>query len=230
VARILAQRNALLRAIRAEEAELETLAFWDEQLATVGARVMRARLEAVRDIGQRIGPLHDAVAAPAERGASVKIAYLDGLKDAWPERVDPGDRLPSDEELSSAYRRRIAEVRQREAWNGMSLVGPQRDDLRAELGGRDVAAHASRGQQRTIILALKLAETDLLGDDGPRPVVLLDDVFSELDPERAARLSDLIAGLGQVIVTTADPCTLEASRRREAAVWRIRDGRLEREA
>ena len=229
VARILAQRNALLRAIRAEEAGLDSLAFWDEQLADVGSRVMRPRLEAVRDIGDRIGPLHDAVAAPAERGASVRIAYVDGLKEAWPERADPGERMPSDGELAAAYRRRIAEVRQREAWNGMSLVGPQRDDLRAELSGRDVSAHASRGQQRTIILALKLAETDLLGEDGPRPIVLLDDVFSELDPERAARLSDLIAGLGQVIVTTADPGTLEAARRRDAAVWRIRDGRLERE-
>jgi DNA replication and repair protein RecF len=230
VARVLSQRNALLRAIRAEEAELAMLGFWDEQLATVGARVMRARLEAVRDIGERIGPLHDAVAAPAERGASVRIGYVDSLKEAWPERADPGTRLPDDEELADAYRRRIAEVRQREAWNGMSLVGPQRDDLRVELGGRDVAVHASRGQQRTIILALKLAETDLLGVDGPRPIVLLDDVFSELDPDRAARLSDLIAGLGQVIVTTADPGTLEAARRREAAVWRIRDGALEREA
>jgi DNA replication and repair protein RecF len=230
VARILAQRNALLRAIRAEEAGLEALTFWDEQLAEIGSRVMRARLEAVRDIGQRIGPLHDAVAAPAERGASVRIAYVDGLKEAWPERADPGVRLPTDEELAGAYRRRIAEVRQREAWNGMSLVGPQRDDLRAELSGRDVSVHASRGQQRTIILALKLAETDLLGEDGPRPIVLLDDVFSELDPERAARLSDLISGLGQVIVTTADPGTLDAARRRDAAVWRISDGRLERES
>ena len=130
----------------------------------------------------------------------------------------------------AAYRRRIADVRQSEAWNGVSLVGPQRDDLRAELGGRDVATHASRGQQRTIILALKLAETDLLGVDGPRPIVLLDDVFSELDPDRAARLSDLLAGRGQVIVTTADPGTLEAARRQDASVWRIADGRLLREA
>jgi DNA replication and repair protein RecF len=160
----------------------------------------------------------------------VRIVYVDGLKEAWPDRADPGERLPTDEDLAGAYRRRIAEVRQREAWNGMSLVGPQRDDLRAELSGRDVSVHASRGQQRTIILALKLAETELLGEDGPRPIVLLDDVFSELDPERAARLSDLIAGLGQVIVTTADPGTLDAARRRDAAVWRISDGRLERES
>ena len=227
--RILAQRNALLRAIRAEEAEIGALGFWDEQLAQVGARVMRARLEVVRDLAARIGPLHDAVAAPTERGASVALAYVDGLKEAWPERAHPSERLPELEELAIAYRHRITDVRQREAWNGVSLVGPQRDDLRAELAGRDVAVHASRGQQRTIILSLKLAETDLLGEDGPRPIVLLDDVFSELDPDRAARLSDLLAGRGQVIVTTADPGTLEAARRREASVWRINDGRLERE-
>ena len=229
VARVLAQRNALLRAIRAEEATLDSLAFWDEQLALVGARVTRARLEAVRDLAERIGPLHDAVAAPSERGMTVGLLYVDALKEAWPERAHPSERLPSEDELAAAYRRRMMDVRQREAWNGMSLVGPQRDDLRAELAGRDVAAHASRGQQRTIILALKLGETDVLGSDGPRPIVLLDDVFSELDPDRAARLSDLIAGLGQVIVTTADPGTLDAARGRGASVWRIREGVLERE-
>ncbi len=229
VARVVTQRNALLRAIRAEEASLDALAFWDEQLAQLGARVMRARLDVVRELNERIVSLHDAVAEAGEQGSDVTLTYLDGLKEAWSERVDPATRVPDAEELADAYRRRIAEVRQKEAWNGVSLVGPQRDDLRAELGGRDVASHASRGQQRTIILAMKLAETDLLGDDGPRPIVLLDDVFSELDPERAARLSDLIADRGQVIVTTADPGTLEAARRRMAAVWRIHDGMLERE-
>ena len=227
-ARILAQRNALLRAIRAEEATLDALAFWDEQLATVGGRVMRARLDALAELGPRIGPLHDAVAAPDERGTSVRLVYLDALKDAWPERALAAERPPTDEELAAAYRRRIADVRQKEAWNGVSLVGPQRDDLRAELGGRDVAAHASRGQQRTIILAMKLAETDLLGTDGPRPIVLLDDVFSELDPDRASRLASMLNDLGQVIVTTADPADLEGGRAGRAAVWRIVEGRLER--
>jgi DNA replication and repair protein RecF len=228
VARIVTQRNALLRAIRAEEASIDTLGFWDEQLAQLGARVMRARLEALAELVERIGPLHDAVAAD-EGAATVGLTYLDGLKEAWPERSDPRRRMPADDELAAAYRRRIAAVRQKEAWNGVSLVGPQRDDLRAELGGRNVASHASRGQQRTIILAMKLAETDLLGADGPRPIVLLDDVFSELDPARAARLSDLLAGRGQVIVTTADPGTLEAARRRQASVWRIEGGLVTRE-
>lgn len=227
VARVLAQRNALLRAIRVEEAPLDALAFWDEQLATVGGRVMRARLDALAELAPRIRPLHDAVAAPEERGASVRLVYLDALKEAWPDRALVAERPPTDEELAAAYRRRIADVRQKEAWNGVSLVGPQRDDLRAELGGRDVAAHASRGQQRTIILAMKLAETDLLGADGPRPIVLLDDVFSELDPDRSSRLSGLLADRGQVIVTTADPAALDEARARQASVWRIVDGRLE---
>ena len=76
---------------------------------------------------------------------------------------------------------------------------------------------------------MKLAETDLLGADGPRPILLLDDVFSELDPDRSARLSDLLAGRGQAIVTTADPGALDATRNRDAAIWRIVDGRLEPE-
>jgi DNA replication and repair protein RecF len=227
LARVLAQRNALLRAIRAEEAPLDALAFWDEQLSVLGAGVMRARLAVVAELRSRIGPLHDAVADPGERGATVTLGYVDNLKDAWGERDE--EVVPPADELAAAYRRRIADVRSKEAWNGTSLVGPQRDDLRADLGGRDVATHASRGQQRTIILALKLAETDLLGSDGPRPIVLLDDVFSELDPLRADRLSDLVAGRGQVIVTTADPGTLDAARSRGATVWRILDGRLEQE-
>jgi DNA replication and repair protein RecF len=229
LARILAQRNALLRAIRAEEAGIDSLAFWDEQLAATGARVMRGRLSVVAELRERLPGLHDAVANPDERGASVELAYADSLKDAWPERSAAADRLPAEEELAAAYRVRIADVREREAWNGVSLVGPQRDDLRATLGGRDVAVHASRGQQRTIILALKLAETDLLGADGPRPILLLDDVFSELDPDRSRRLSELLADRGQAIVTTADPGSLDAARGRDAAVWRIVDGRLEPE-
>jgi DNA replication and repair protein RecF len=229
VARVIAQRNALLRAIRAEEAPLDALGFWDEQLAQIGSRVMRARLEVLAGLVERIGPLHDSVATDGDRDVAVGLTYVDALKDAWPERSDPGVRMPTDDELAAAYRRRIGEVRQKEAWNGVSLVGPQRDDLRAELGGRDVATHASRGQQRTIILAMKLAETDLLGVDGPRPIVLLDDVFSELDPDRASRLSELLTRRGQVIVTTADPGTLDGARRRDAAVWRIADGSLVRE-
>ena len=220
--RVLAQRNALLRAIRREEAGAEGMPFWDDQLATVGSRVTAARLALVRELGERIGALHDAVAPADELGDTVRISYLDSFKDAWPER-GTSERV---EVLESAFRRRIAELRQKEAWNGVSLVGPQRDDLRVELAGRDVAVHASRGQQRTIILALKLAETDLLGVDGPRPIVLLDDLFSELDPERSERALDLLTERGQVLVTMADLGAIPAARRVRVPIWQVDDGRL----
>lgn len=220
--RVLAQRNALLRAIRREEATADGLAFWDDQLAVIGARVTAARLALVRELGARIGPLHDAVAPPDELGDAVRLGYADSLKDAWPERgTDEGVAT-----IEAAFRRRLAAVRQKELWNGVSLVGPQRDDLVVELAGREVAAHASRGQQRTIILALKLAETDLLGTDGPRPIVLLDDLFSELDPERSGRALDLLAERGQVLVTMADPSAIPVARRARVPVWQVGDGRL----
>lgn len=224
--RVLAQRNALLRAIRREEAEPESLAFWDEQLALVGARVMAARLALVSDLKARLPALHDAVAPDAERGEQVRLGYLDTLKDAWPGRPMAEAATPTHEELAEAYRRRIGEVREKELWNGVSLVGPHRDDLRVELGGREVATHASRGQQRTIILALKLAETDLLGaDDAPTPIVLLDDVFSELDADRSERSLGLLLERGQVLVTMADLASLPAGRR-GVTIWQVGEGRL----
>jgi DNA replication and repair protein RecF len=226
LARILAQRNALLRAIRREEATPDNLAFWDEQLALVAARVMAARLTLVAELADRIPALHDAVAPVDELGEQVRLAYIDTLKDAWPERPARSEAAPALEQLERAYRRRIIDVREKEMWNGVSLVGPHRDDLRVELAGREVATHASRGQQRTIILALKLAETDLLGADGaPTPIVLLDDVFSELDPERSDRSLALLLERGQVLVTMADLASLPAGRR-GVTIWQVGEGRL----
>ncbi|HEY7737483.1 MAG TPA: DNA replication/repair protein RecF [Candidatus Limnocylindria bacterium] len=227
--RVLAQRNALLRAIRAEEADPTGLGVWDEQLAVIGGRVTAARLALVADLAARIGPLHDAVAPDDERDDRVELAYLDALKDAWPDRsLAPNDPARTDpERLAAAIRRRLEDVRQKEIWNGMSLVGPQRDDIGVTLGGVPVAAHASRGQQRTIIVALKLAETDLLAEaGGPTPIVLLDDVFSELDPERSERALDLLRQRGQVLVTITDPGLLAARHRHRVPVWTVGEGRL----
>lgn len=229
LSRILAQRNALLRAIRREEATADGLAFWDEQLAEVGARVMLARWLLVAELDRRVPSLHDAVAPPEEVGDRVRLAYVDNLKEAWPERPDPRDDDPSHPDLgllADAFRRRMADLRQKELWNGVTLVGPQRDDLRVELGGREVATHASRGQQRTIILAMKLAETDLLAaGDAPAPIVLLDDVFSELDADRSERALALLLERGQVLVTTADMAAVPAGRR-GVTVWQVGEGRL----
>jgi DNA replication and repair protein RecF len=227
--RVLAQRNSLLRAIRAEEADAASLGVWDEQLAVIGGRVTAARLELVADLAARIGPLHDAVAPAEERDDRVELTYLESLKDAWLDRdlplEDPARTDP--DRLATALRRRLEDIRQKEIWNGMSLAGPHRDDIGVNLGGVPVAAHASRGQQRTIIVALKLAETDILtASGGPTPIVLLDDVFSELDPERSERGLDLLRERGQVLVTITDPGLLPARHRHRVPVWTVGEGRL----
>ena len=100
-----------------------------------------------------------------------------------PRATRPTHRPGPAETPADALRRRLAETADKEIWNGQTLVGPHRDDVRFLLGGRDLAVFGSRGQQRTAILALKLAELDLLArGDGVAPLLLLDDVFSELDP------------------------------------------------
>ena len=118
--------------------------------------------------------------------------------------------------------RRLAETADKEVWNGSTLVGPHRDDLAFELAGRDLAGFASRGQQRTAILAFKLAELDLLTAlDGRPPLLLLDDVFSELDPERRAHLVRRIAALPQAFITTTTPDDLDPALRAIATSWEV---------
>ena len=107
-------------------------------------------------------------------------------------------------------------------------MGPHRDDLRFLLGERDLSAFGSRGQQRSAILALKLAELDLLGrSDGVAPLLLLDDVFSELDPERRAHLVRRIRALPQAFITTTALEDLDPALVAESTAWRVSPGRLE---
>ena len=125
-----------------------------------------------------------------------------------------------------ALRRRLAETAEKELWNGATLVGPHRDDIAFELGGRDMTTFASRGQQRTAILSLKLAELDLLTDPmtGEAPLLLLDDVFSELDPDRRAQLVRRIRVLPQAIVTTTTLDDLDQTLVSASTTWHVHDG------
>jgi DNA replication and repair protein RecF len=122
-----------------------------------------------------------------------------------------------------ALARRLADTAEKEIWNGSTVIGPHRDDLAFDLAGRDLAGFASRGQQRTAILAFKLAELDLLTDlDGRPPLLLLDDVFSELDPLRRAHLVRRIAELPQAFVTTTTLDDLDPALRAVARAWEVR--------
>ena len=128
-------------------------------------------------------------------------------------------------------RRRLAETAEKEQWNGATLIGPHRDDIVFASAERDLAGFASRGQQRTAILAFKLAQLDLLRATlGQAPLLLLDDVFSELDPGRRAHLVRRIGELPQAFVTTTTTDDLDPQLVAAATVWQVSPGSLERAA
>ena len=121
----------------------------------------------------------------------------------------------------------LRESRSRDLARGSTSVGPHRDDLLIDLDGRPAANFASRAQQRAVALSLRLAEADFLAaDDGDTPILLLDDIFSELDPARRERTAAAVRSLGQVIVTTADAAATPFTERELAARLTIVDGRL----
>jgi DNA replication and repair protein RecF len=206
-ARALQQRNSLLRAIREGEADRDQLRLWDEPFLAAGSGIVAARLR-----------LLELLAAPLE-AANREIAPTEGRLTI---RYSTNAPLLPGETPRDALTRRLAETAEKEAWNGSTLVGPHRDDLIFDMAGRDLAAFASRGQQRTAILAFKLAELDLLTvlDNRP-PLLLLDDVFSELDPARRGHLVRRIAALPQALITTTDPADIDPELRRRARSWRV---------
>ena len=211
--RALTQRNSLLRLIREGEAGRDQLPYWDRVLIDEGGAIV-ARRQAI--LAELVAPLAAAHGEIAPGEVPLALAYETNAPAA------PG------ESAGDALRRRLAETADKELWNGQTLVGPHRDDVRFVLDERDLAAFGSRGQQRSAILALKLAELDLLGrSDGVAPLLLLDDVFSELDPERRAHLVRRIRALPQAFITTTALQDLDPALVAESTAWRVSPGRLE---
>ena len=208
--RALQQRNGLLRLIREEQATRAELRFWDAALLESGAAVLAERHALLAALAEPLAAAHAEIAPDEAAAGRLEVRYASNAPQ------QPG------ESLRDALARRLAETADKEVWNGTTLVGPHRDDLVFELGGRALASFASRGQQRTAILAFKLAELDLLAAlDGRPPLLLLDDVFSELDPDRRAHLVRRIAVLPQAFVTTTTLEDLDPALRSEGTAWEV---------
>lgn len=212
-ARALTQRNNLLRAIRDGSAAPDELRYWDGVVVEDGALMVEWRRDMLAALAAPLAAAHKEI-APAE--TPLELNYVSNAQPT------------ADESTGQALRRRLAETADKEQWNGMTLVGPHRDDIAFVSGGRDLAGFASRGQQRTAILAFKLAQLEHLRSElGQSPLLLLDDVFSELDPQRRAHLVRRIGELPQAFVTTTTTDDLDPALVRAATVWQVRDGALE---
>jgi DNA replication and repair protein RecF len=215
--RVLAQRNALLRALRADvrpgsaEPPSMELGFWDSELIRLGASISLRRLEAVREL---VAPF---------REASMRFSGADALSLAYAAQVE-GDTI---DERRVAYRALLAHKRDRELWQGTTLVGPHREDLAVSALGRALPSFASRGEQRSAVLSLKLAEAAWIRDRvGEQPVFLLDDVLSELDPGRRDALVDALPDDAQTLLTAAFEAGVPERLIERADVRRVRGGAI----
>jgi DNA replication and repair protein RecF len=197
--RVLRQRSALLKTARGGPADLRTLDVWDGHLAAHGAALLAARLDLVADLGPHVTSSYAAVAPESEPArlvyrSSVKLPAGCGLPGG--ERADAGL-------LKTALLEELDRVRRSELERGVCLVGPHRDELELRLGDEVARAFASHGESWSFAFSLRLAAFELLRLDGTDPVLVLDDVFAELDRRRRAALAKVAAGAEQVLVTAA---------------------------
>ncbi|MBO1756251.1 DNA replication/repair protein RecF [Allobranchiibius sp. CTAmp26] len=201
--KILKQRNALLknaRTSRNDAALADSLPVWDTHLAATGANLTYARLRLLRDLAPYVGQAYDQV---SDSVSGARIDYQTSLPGLAP--VPSGDgAVPTVEEITAAMHAGFAEQRSREVERGITLVGPHRDDLELTLGELPAKGYASHGESWSFALALRLAGYQLLrADVATDPVLVLDDVFAELDVGRRTRLAALISDCEQVLITAA---------------------------
>ncbi len=214
--RVLKQRATLLktagharRGSSSQESALSTLDVWDAHLARVGAELLAERLALVEHLGPYVGAAYATVARGAGRDDAA-IAYKASFELPSSATTDPA--RPDRGDLTESLLAELARRRNDELDRGVCLVGPHRDDLLLSLGHSvpdaggtrlPVKGYASHGESWSFALALRLASYDLLRSDGDDPILILDDVFAELDAERRSQLAELVAGAEQVLVTAA---------------------------
>lgn len=213
---VVEQRNALLRSLRERgQSPDDELVFWDEQLIAEGAQLMATRQTALAELERLAQPLHRALSGGQE---TLRIRYLPAFD---PSRVPNATyqmalhlavptgahELPplTSSQIAESFAAHLRQIQRDELARGMTLLGPHRDDLSFEANGVDLRTYGSRGQQRTAVLALKMAEAQfMLQETGHQPILLLDEVMAELDNRRQQHLLQAVHNVQQAILTTTD--------------------------
>lgn len=203
--KVITQRNHLLRLIGEHRAQWDQLDFWDKELVEHGSYIIDARQLMVAELEELAQPIHHQLTTGRER---LRVTYLPSVG-------------------ATEFHDRLQQVRQREVAQGMSLVGPHRDNLSFLVNDVDMNIYGSRGQQRTIALSLKLAEARFMRfKTGNAPILLLDDVLSELDLTRRYHLLDFVTSYQQVIITTTDLDCFTPAFLAQASLFQISEGRV----
>ena len=200
--RVLKQRNALLKTAglsrRAGGPDLRTLDVWDTHLSNAGGELLAARLRLIEELRQLVEKAYATVAMGDTRSVPVGIEYQSSLGAEV-------ELIPDAGLLATALGAALAGVRSDELDRGITLVGPHRDELVLKLAELPARGYASHGESWSLALALRLGSYDLLCADGGEPVLILDDVFAELDADRRDRLAEFVAPAEQVLITAAVP-------------------------
>ncbi len=230
--RALSQRNALLKQIYQRDGDPEQLAFWDEKLSAAGAKLIHARIHSIQELERLASSAHRQLA----RGDEVLRLSYEPAYDPLPQPIKqyalplsgPLDRSSiSLEKIQEGFYGNLIRLRSEEIARGVTTTGPHRDELRFLCNGIDLGVYGSRGQVRTAMLALKLAEVNWVKKKtGHWPVLLLDEVLAELDTRRRADLLSHLVECKQVVLTTTDLNLFEPDFVRKATLWHIHGGSL----
>ena len=230
----LTQRNALLKLLGDRGGSADQLEVWDDTLARLGAQIILWRIEAVHQIERLASRVHNELT----RGSEVLRLSYEPAFDPLPKpngqlglKIDTVvDRSGLDlKEIQNGFRQQLRERRSEEIARGMTTIGPHRDELRFLANDIDLADYGSRGQVRTTLLALKLAEVNWMKErTGEWPVILLDEVMAELDVNRRADLLKYVGASEQVLFTTTDLNLFSPDFVQNAEVWKVESGRVEK--
>ncbi len=232
-AKILTQRNALLKKLQErQDTMLEELEFWDEQLCEKGSVVVARRARALSEIQDYATNIHSELTNDSEY---LQLKYYPSfdLNQSQDNQLTLGldesfaGTTVSADEMVALMKDNIVKLRKDEKRRGMTLVGPHRDDFRFEVSGIDLSLFGSRGQGRTGVLALKLAEMEWMRDrSGEWPILLLDEVLAELDLQRRKDLLQRVHEAEQVIMTTTDLDMIPEQSQARACIWNVARGTL----
>lgn len=230
--KVLEQRNALLRQIAEGSGSLDVLPIFTDKLVNLGSQILRRRAQFLAELARETQRVH--YESLTDGRETIRLQYIPRLAGngiTEEESVALGDWLAAAETTPATVKSRLAEAMQQtqamDIARGATNVGPHRDDWRFLLNGRALSSYGSRGQQRTAILALKMAEINwMTAVTGEQPILLLDEVVAELDAQRRAALLQTVQSAQQAILTATDPAMFTAEFLARAASLKVENGRI----